>query len=88
MGQKEMIMRGFESALNYHIWMLSSTGEWIHLCKDPLTDHEETLFLNEDLWPNSLYLDRNNYSTCYQPQAGSQLFEFATEVPESTIVRA
>ena len=88
MGQKEMIMRGFESALTYHIWMLSSTGEWVHLCKDPLTNHEETLFINEDLWPNSLYLDRNNYSTCYQPQAGSQLFEFATEVPESTIVRA
>ena len=88
MGQKEMIMRGFESALTYHMWMLSSTGQWVHLCKDPLTNFEETLLINEDVWPNSLYLDRNNYSTCYLPQEGSQLFEFTTEVPESTIVRA
>ena len=58
MEQKEIKMCGFESALTYHIWMLSSTEEWIQLCKDPLTDLEETLFLNEDLWPNSSYIDR------------------------------
>ena len=81
-------MRGFESALTYHVWMLSRTGEWVHLCKDPLTDHEETLFSNEDLWPYSSYIESNNYSTCYNSQMGSQLFEFATEVPESTLVRA
>ena len=39
MEQKGMTMRGFESALTYHVWMLSCTEEWVHLCKDPLTDH-------------------------------------------------
>ena len=70
MEQKEMIMRGFESALTYHMWMLSSTGQWVHLCKDPLTDFEETLLINEDVWPNSLYIDSNNYSTCYLSSEG------------------
>ena len=48
MEQKGIKIRKFDDALTYHIWMLSSTEEWIHLCKDPLTDLEETLFLNEE----------------------------------------
>ena len=88
MEQKGMTMCEFESALTYHVWILSCTEEWIHLCQDPLTDLEETLFSNEDLWTNSPYIESNDYSTCYNPQTGSQLFEFATEVPESTLVRA
>lgn len=79
---------GFDDALTYHVWTLSSTEEWIHLCKDPLTGHKEPFFSNEEIWPNSSYIEGNNYSTCYNPQTGSQLFEFATEVPESTLVRA
>lgn len=88
MEQKGMTMCEFESALTYHVWILSCTEEWINLCQDPLTDLEKTLFSNEDLWPNSPYIESNDYSTCYNPQTGSQLFEFATEVPESTLVRA
>ncbi|MBT2696512.1 helix-turn-helix domain-containing protein [Bacillus sp. ISL-40] len=88
MEQKGMTMGRFDGTLTYHVWVLACTEEWGHLCKDPLTDMEETLFSNEDLWPNSSCIESNNYATCYNPETGSQLFEFATEVPESTLVRA
>ncbi|MBA9028802.1 helix-turn-helix domain-containing protein [Peribacillus huizhouensis] len=88
MEQNEITMRGFNGALTYHVWMLSCTEEWVHLYNDLFIDHEETLFSNEDLWPYSTDIESNNYSTCYNPQTRSQLFEFATEVPESTLVRA
>ncbi|MCM3653904.1 helix-turn-helix domain-containing protein [Metabacillus litoralis] len=88
MEQNEMTMRGFDGALTYYVWILSGTEEWVHLCNDPLAEHEETLFLNEDLWPYSSDLESHNHSTCYNSQLGSQLFEFAMEVPKSTLVRA
>src|SRR4051812_8083215 len=88
MEQKGMTMRGFESTLTYHVWVLACTEEWVYLCKDPLTDIEEPLFINEDLWPNSSCIESNNYAACYHPETGDQLFEFVTEVPESTLVRA
>ena len=88
MEQNEITMRGFDSALTYHVWMLSCTEEWIPLYNEPLTKHEETFFSNEDLWPYSSDIESNNYSTCYNSQLCSQLFEFALEVPTSTLVRA
>ncbi len=88
MNQKEITLPNIESALRYRIWMLSSTEEWIHLSQNPLSTLEETLISNKNLWTSSSFIERNDYSTCYHSQTGSQLLEFATEVPESTIIRA
>ncbi|WP_338470994.1 helix-turn-helix domain-containing protein [Niallia sp. XMNu-256] len=86
MKQEELIISNNESVLSYPIWILSSTDEWVHLGQVPPTELEETLFSKEYIWPS--HLNCNDYSTSYYPQTGSQLFQFATEVPESTTVRA
>lgn len=88
MTQKEMTISTFENALTYSVWILSSTDEWTSLYQNPLTPLEETLISKEDLWLNLSFIQRNDYSTLYYSEKTGQLFQFSTDVPEPTVVRA
>jgi GTP-sensing pleiotropic transcriptional regulator CodY len=88
MEKKGITMCRSDGTLTYHVWILDSTEDWVHLCGEPITDSDKKFFLNEDTWPNSSCIESNNYATCYNPRTGNQLFLFETAVPESTSVRA
>lgn len=88
MGQKEVTMCKSDGTLTYHVWILDSTDDWVQVCGEPLTDREKVIFLNEDIWPQSLCIESNRYVTRFHPHAGNQLFEFAADAPEATSVRA
>lgn len=72
----------------YHVWILDSSEDWVHICGGTLTDRDKTIFSNKDTWPISSSIESNPYATCYNSHTNSQLFLFETEVPESTSVRA
>ncbi|MGE8081569.1 helix-turn-helix domain-containing protein [Peribacillus loiseleuriae] len=88
MEQKEVTMCKPDWTYTYHIWILDSTEDWVHIYGEPLTNRDKIIFSHEDNWPNLTCIESNHYATCYNPDNGSQLFLFKTEVPESTSVRA
>ncbi|MFJ7362680.1 helix-turn-helix domain-containing protein [Peribacillus frigoritolerans] len=88
MEQRGITMCRSDGALTYHVWILESTEDWVHLCGEPLIDSDKKILSNEDTWPNSSCIESSNYATCYNPHTGNQLFLFETEVPKSTLVRA
>ncbi|MDF2036563.1 helix-turn-helix domain-containing protein [Cytobacillus oceanisediminis] len=87
MERKGITVSKSTDASTCHVWILDATDDWVHICGDPLANHEKIMASNNDAWPKSTYSE-SNYATCYDPNTCSQLFVFETSVPESASIRA
>mgnify|MGYP007107629089 CR=1 FL=1 len=63
MERKGINVSKLTDASTCHVWILDATDDWVHICRDPLANHEIIMASNDDAWPKSKYSE-SNYATC------------------------
>jgi sugar diacid utilization regulator len=74
------------TALDYQVWTLDSSDDWVLIYGKSLPFEKERIFLML-AWPK-LTIEGCSYSTCYNLLTKSQLFVFKTDETGSILVRA